>query len=423
MWPDRRAYSALPPTNSNITAVPNGRNAGAATLIVLSGSVAVMFLIASYSNAVGTAVYIACAALLLFAKFPRRIHSAGGVSLAIAAATVFALSVLPSVTPLSVRGEEALKITSYFLLFVALIRLPSGSAASAPWIVSLAILATLPLYLAFGWFSGAGEGWRERFAGPFLHANHLAYALAFLGTYVSVAVFRDQKPSRWLWVRAALLVALIVALLMSRSSGGLVAMVLGVGAVLLERRGLTRKIIAIALGVVVLVLIASTTEVVAELVRKLTSVDLEDVRRRALALRFGGGDGSFVWRLSYWTAIINAHLDTGFINVLFGSGGGATTKGNYVFAFMNKDAHSDFVKLFVEYGFVGLTIIVLCILSLPFAVRGGWKLFLPLFVSLFSGNTIGSVAVFGIFLLSLVAIYHIEDGGSGGPVTRQTGRR
>jgi hypothetical protein len=133
--------------------------------------------------------------------------------------------------------------------------------------------------------------------------------------------------------------------------------------------------------------------------QKILQIDTQSISRHASEYKFGG-KGSVVWRLTYWTALFDAHMNSGMFHILFGTGGGASSSGNYPYFFMYRDPHSDFIKMFIEYGIVGTSLVFLVLFKLCLR-RELLGLFGALFVAMFSGNTISSPAVMGMFFVCL----------------------
>lgn len=335
----------------------------------------------------------------------------GAMAVIAVVAAVFA--VIPTTTSLPTRLEEAFRYASYALLALYLSQIKARPLFYALLGLVGVIVATLPLYLAVGAFAVRGEFGGMRFSSIFIHANHLAYTCSFMGSIFLAIAANSARGTSDKALAIIGFASVLIALIVSRSSGGLVAFSLGCIIVLLRGRSLLQSAAIFACVAAVGVAATLFTDVVDLLIRKVELVNPAEISRRALQHHFGGGYGSLAWRLTYWKAMIDAHFDGGALRVLIGSGGGAATEGNYVYFFMRKDPHNDFIKLFIEYGLIGSAVMVISLFRTCNQIRGAAPLGVILFVAMFSGNTIGSAAVIGTFLTAMSYLLATRKGRNG----------
>ena len=82
-----------------------------------------------------------------------------------------------------------------------------------------------------------------------------------------------------------------------------------------------------------------------------------------------GGYGSFLWRLIYWVQILQSFLANNAIVLFFGEGIDTLTKNNYLYPFMYTDPHNDYLKVLVEFGFLGLTLLFALLARVYFILK------------------------------------------------------
>lgn len=120
---------------------------------------------------------------------------------------------------------------------------------------------------------------------------------------------------------------------------------------------------------------------------------------------FGGG-GSAVWRILYWGSIVSAFSDGEIVPKIFGFGLKTMSKGSYVFdGFMYTDPHNDFLRYFVEMGFLGLSILVILLVKILRGLGRSLGLFLLFFPSIFFDN---ALMIFPYVFISMALIRLVE---------------
>lgn len=359
---------------------------------------------AAVHNFLGVALFslLGCASIL-FRGADLRISPLFVHTIAIAL-VVCTMGLIPNTVSFPVRFEEMVRYSSYVLL-AAWLSVITKRAVFIAMIALLAIICvTYVVYLTTGSFSVRADfGSGRRFASIFVHANHLAYVCAFISLATVLDILRgipDRSVRGLIW--ANFLVSNFI-LVVSMSSGGLLALVAGSLIAAVTLGSASRKFLLLLIMGCALALIFVFTDAFELMMQKILLIDPYQISRHAVEYKFGGGKGSLSWRLTYWTALYDAHINSGAFHVLLGTGGGASSAGNYPYFFMLRDPHNDFMKMFVEYGIIGTSLIFLILLNLC-RHRELYGLFAALCIAMSSGNTISSPAVMGMFFVC-VSLY------------------
>lgn len=260
---------------------------------------------------------------------------------------------VPGFTGIATQFEEPVRYLSYALFASCLLTLPRETMVKAMAVVMLFSLALYPIFVVTGQFGVMDASGNERFAAYMPHANHLGYsatAIAITGIYVYLSGARIP-------FLGPMILAGIANVLLSESSGAFLVLTAGLMTLPLSQRSVVSGI-ALFLGILVVgsVVLFSTSFGISA-IEKILAVDFYTVARRAESFTFGNQGSSFAWRLSYWRAMISAQIDAGYIAVLLGQGGGAGAQDAGLYFFMGKDPHSDFVKVFLEFGLIGVAIV------------------------------------------------------------------
>ncbi len=322
------------------------------------------------------------------------------VAFGLLALFVVARSLLPSQLPMYVQLEEALRYLAFafFATAVARMRIAELVLAASLWIVIIAL--PYPAYLYFDAFSIADSAGAVRYSSILPHANHLGYVAGAILIGLSYLHFAKVTAVPRYWLLAFLGVALVVA---SRSSGGVIFVVVGLSSLPLAM-GLSRRTVLLAVLGAIAVALLMFSPLGEAAMDKLLNFDLRTVTQKAQRYQFGNQGSSFAWRLSYWLAMIDANIASGPLYTLFGQGGGATGLSNRVFSFMNKDPHSDIVRLFVEFGAIGLVLVLFAFIKVCLASRTPLIAGVILFTPMLTGNSLTSSPVILVLIIMLVAL-------------------
>lgn len=235
----------------------------------------------------------------------------------------------------------------------------------------------------------------ERYVFIFHHANNLAYVLVLLLFYI---LFYDIK-NKWLYA-----VAISISLLCTKSSGGLVTMLLLYICYFftLKNISLFYKLTLLSIMVMgsVAILFALPSRA-GEQFQSLAVIDWQLIWDRAQSQKFGSY-GSGVWRMTYWLAILNEFFTNNFTVILTGVGIDSLTLGNYVYAFMTRDPHNDYVKLVVELGILGFVYFMYFAYRLLKLNGNNYKYLLVLLLPMYFGNILVNFP-FNILFISLLS--------------------
>jgi O-antigen ligase len=285
----------------------------------------------------------------------------------------FFLAPLSKYFSIGLHLEESLKLTTWLALAFIFSKISVASLSSLFSFVRIFTLlgfALLPFQL-------------DRFQGFYSHPNHLAYVCSLL---IAWTVLLDRYSGRRKWAYVLLLFAAVLA---SKSSGGLINALLAMGAGLVFGKKIKLSNALVALGALVLGgASAFALGLGDDLLEKIAGAFDADLVERADAQAFGA-DGSFVWRVTYWIAIYSDFCSEGDWAQLFGIGPGLMSAGSYFYDYMIVDPHNDFLRVLVERGWLGLSLMLYVFTR--FARGGGLSRIFSLLVLL--QMSVGNVVV------------------------------
>ena len=236
-----------------------------------------------------------------------------------------------------------------------------------------------------------------RYQNIFSHANHLAYVLVMCIYFV---VFHNPFSKR---LKYHFLGLLFVSLLLTKSSGAMLVL-LGLWAYSLfksKRISVANKLLFMLVFAGATAVILTFSEKISEQVSTLEYLDWDFLKERVEAFK-PGGYGSFIWRVVYWIQILTAFLAEPLYSIFFGLGIDILTKGNMPYDFMYKDPHNDFLKIFVEYGFIGLLLLIGLIIRVYYLGKRNFNLIILIIVPLLFGNAIVNFPFNMAFLMILI---------------------
>ena len=237
-----------------------------------------------------------------------------------------------------------------------------------------------------------------RYQNIFAHANHFSYVLMICFYYV--LKYKAFKAS----IRPIIMFILILSLILASSSGAILTVLL----LLLyhyfskTKRSFFKFVFSflVLMGVIVAV---SFTDKVSAQIESLQYIDLDFIYEKAKVYE-PGGYGSFVWRLIYWMQILQSFLANNAFILFFGEGIDTLTKANYLYSFMYTDPHNDYLKVLVEFGILGLTLLF-ALLARVYFIFKKFDILIMLVVPFFFANIIVNWT-FNIFIL-LYFIYEL----------------
>uniref|UniRef100_UPI0024682848 O-antigen ligase family protein n=1 Tax=Chromohalobacter sp. 48-RD10 TaxID=2994063 RepID=UPI0024682848 len=288
---------------------------------------------------------------------------------------------------------EMVKLVSLFLLFSMLSTLDNKDRDK---LIRLSLGFVLVNILSFNFGPDA------RLQGFFIHANHFAYFCVVLTAYV-VLFFNSREKN-------LALMLLSVAILASKSSGGLIVFLYVIFGAYATYYSFSIKSMLWGVAIAFLItLIAYLFGVTESLVWKVSEFDVSNIREKADKMSFGS-DGSLAWRASYGLAIINNLLDGSLANQLFGEGLGSQVEGSYVYDFMKKDPHNDYVRLLIERGGVGFLVVIFSFLFYMLKVRYSLFLIGIIAIPMLSGNVIVSFPYLFLYGVLVSRAYQTNEG-------------
>jgi O-antigen ligase len=112
-----------------------------------------------------------------------------------------------------------------------------------------------------------------------------------------------------------------------------------------------------------------------------------------------GLDGSFVWRLTYWLAILFDVIYLNNSSVWFGLGFETMSKGSYYFNYMITDPHNDYLRLFAELGIVGFSLMISFIFIILKRIWR-WELLVVMLLPMCIGNILVNVPYMMLLLIT-----------------------
>ena len=239
-----------------------------------------------------------------------------------------------------------------------------------------------------------------RYQNIFSHANHFSYVLMICFYYV--LKYKAFKPS----IRPIIMFILIISLILASSSGAiLTVLILLLYHYFSKAKRNFFKFAFSFLVLVVVILGISFTEKISSQIESLQYLNLDFIYEKAKVYE-PGGYGSLVWRLIYWMQILQSFLANNAFVLFFGEGIDTLTKSNYLYSFMYTDPHNDYLKVLVEFGILGLTLLFALLAKIYFIFKK-FDILIMLMVPLFFANIIVSWP-FNIFIL-LYFIYELDS--------------
>lgn len=326
----------------------------------------------------------------------------GGFAGAFYIASLYALlrMIFPAAVTLDVQLQESVRFLAIAIFATAVWRMaPVPLLRALTWFF-VVMLLLLPVYLTTGAFSVVDASGALRFSALMPHANHLGYVAA--SSALTLLYIKIKKlTGNWSHVLIAVLIVIVVS---TRSSGALMVLVIGFAALVFILRPTFQRAAMILAGLLLMAGLLQTPPGQLAL-EKITAVDVDTAIDKATRYQFGDQGSSLAWRVSYWTAMINAQFDAGPRAVWFGHGGGAATQGDQLYFFMAKDPHSDFVKLFLDYGVLGTILIVTALARATWATGARLVGLVVFFGPMLTGNSLTSSPVIFILLCNAALLH------------------
>jgi len=247
-----------------------------------------------------------------------------------------------------------------------------------------------------------------RYRNTWDHSNHLAYVLS-----MTIYFFIFHKPFKNKKVNLFCIIGLIVSLILTTSTGGILVLLvlLGYNAIKSKRISFVKKITFLVLTIIATIFAINFSEKIAYQLESVNFLTYEFVMERVEiytidGVNRAGGFGSFVWRIIYWSKLMYTFFSESFLQITFGVGVDHLTKGYMPYEFMDKDPHNDFVKVLLEYGVLGLLLFLGFFRKVYKVLNKNFNIVILIAVPMFFGNTIVNYP-FNVTLI-LILMYELK---------------
>jgi hypothetical protein len=245
-----------------------------------------------------------------------------------------------------------------------------------------------------------------RYRNTWDHSNHLAYVLT-----MSIYFFIFHQPFKNKKVNLFFVIGLIVSLILTKSTGGLLVLLalLGYNAITSKKITFFKKLTFLALFLIGGLLAINFSVKISEQLDSINFLTYEFVMERVRiytidGVNRAGGFGSFVWRIIYWSKLMYTFFSESFLQITFGVGVDHLTKGYMPYEFMDKDPHNDFIKVLLEYGVLGILLFFRFFRKLYKILNKNFDIIILIAVPMFFGNAIVNYP----FNLTLILILMYE---------------
>ncbi|MFL0352893.1 O-antigen ligase family protein [Xanthomarina sp. GH4-25] len=223
-----------------------------------------------------------------------------------------------------------------------------------------------------------------------------------------------HNPFKKKIVKNICLIGLFVSLILTKSTGGLLVLLvlLGYNSLKSKRISLVKKLTFILLLIIAIVLALNFSEKIAYQLQSIDFLTWEFVKERIETYTIdgvnrAGGYGSFVWRIIFWSKLMLTFFSEPFLHIIFGIGVDHLTKGFMPYEFMDKDPHNDFVKVLLEYGVLGLLLFLRFFRKIYKVMNKNFNIIILMVVPMFFGNAIVNYP-FNLTLI-LILIYEYKQ--------------
>lgn len=250
---------------------------------------------------------------------------------------------------LSLRG--AARPLLYILLLLLIFKIPKHQLKQCFTLITLVLLAALPLQGHLSLIEGIGGIQRYQFI--FEHPNHFSYFL--IPPLIYFLALEENKKKQILGI-----LVVLISLGLAKSSGAFITAMIIIA--LHYLRGTKALIYGIILGAICVTGVF-TTGIFDKILDQATSFDPTAISSKISDENFGGS-GSLSWRFVYWGSIWNSFIQEPWYTLIFGLGYGTMTYGSYAYDFMYTDPHNDYLKVLVENGLIGLSTLVYIIFKI-----------------------------------------------------------
>lgn len=229
----------------------------------------------------------------------------------------------------------------------------------------------------------------------FSHANHLAHVLVFC------IYFLLKNNLYTTSLRVVIFFVLLLSVFLTKTSGALlVLLILAAYNFLFSKKITLRNKVFIVIGplLIGLPIIMTFSDKIIEQLESLSYLEWSFIKERVEEFK-PGGYGSFIWRIVYWIKILFSFMQENLFKILFGVGIDALTKGHMPYSYMYTDPHNDFLKILVEFGFVGLSMFLIFLRKIYLLTSRNIQLLVVILVPMLFDNAIVNFSFNLLFIL------------------------
>jgi O-antigen ligase len=210
---------------------------------------------------------------------------------------------------------------------------------------------------------------------------------------------------------------LLLSLLLTRSTGGLLVLIalLGYNAVITKRVSFAKKVTFFAVSLLAVIAAIEFSDKIAYQVQSINYLTADFIMERVDnyvvdGVTRAGGYGSVVWRIIYWSKLLFTFFGENWLRITLGLGVDHLTKGYMPYYFMDKDPHNDFIKVLLEFGVLGLLMFLYFFKKVYNVLGKNFNIIILMIVPMFFGNAIVNFP-FNITLI-LILMYEYKQNHS-----------
>jgi len=276
-----------------------------------------------------------------------------------------------------------LRFVAYFLFAVLISYVRISDIKAFFKLIVFYFLITIPVgvYQFLEW---------GRYRNTWDHSNHLAYVLS-----MCIYFFIFHKPFKDRKINNICVFGLIISLLLTKSTGGLLVLIalLGYNALRSSKISFFQKVVFALLAFSSISLSVRFSKKIAFQLESIDFLTSDFIKERVEiytidGVNRAGGYGSFVWRVIYWSKLLATFFSESFVTVFFGVGVDHLTKGFMPYEFMDKDPHNDFIKVLLEYGVLGFILFLGFFRLIYKTLSKNFNIIILMVIPMFFGNAI-----------------------------------
>jgi len=263
---------------------------------------------------------------------------------------------------------EFIRILSFFLMYFSVFLIIKSKQDIQSIIRTIIFSSIIPsFYAVFEWGFGLGiytnPGFDNRIAGTFGHPNVFGYFLLIVIALIMYVLleYKLNKYDRFVIIFYNIMLSILLILTYTRGAWiGLFILLLGIGFVKMPKMSTLLGLILVPLGSLFLFIYDWLQK---SILVGYPAINKIPIVNRITGLFDGDPSDSILWRRQMWDDMISKGMDSPII----GYGTGSVTliteqvRGLKLGAL---EIHNDYIKVFVESGFVGLIFYILMIVSI-----------------------------------------------------------